>query len=93
MTPINENDKFKALMSKFLSRASDEVEALENLYEKTDAKYKELAAYYAEDPAKFPPEEFFKCDRGRVALFCCSVRLMCVPQSHSPLHHRCARRL
>lgn len=40
VTPLNEIDNFKKLMSKFLSRASDEVEALEDLYEKTDKKYK-----------------------------------------------------
>jgi diaphanous 1 len=60
VTPLNEIDNFKKLMSKFLSRASDEVEALEDLYEKTDKKYKELAQFYAEDPAKLAAEEFFK---------------------------------
>ena len=60
VSPINEIDNFKKLMSKFLSRASDEVEALEDLFDKTEKKYTELAAFYAEDPGKLPAEEFFK---------------------------------
>jgi formin 2 len=60
VSPINEIDNFKKLMSKFLSRASDEVEALEDLFEKTEKKYNELATFYAEDPAKLSAEEFFK---------------------------------
>lgn len=60
VTPVSDIDNFKRLMSKFLSRASDEVEALEDLFEKTEKKYTELATFYAEDPAKLPAEEFFK---------------------------------
>ena len=70
MTPVNEIDNFKKLMSKFLSRASDEVEALEDLFDKTEKKYNELAAFYAEDPGKLPAEEFFKI----VATFIAQVR-------------------
>merc|ERR1711991_194038 len=54
-----EKDQFKSIIGDFLNKAPDMVDTLKELNQKAEVKYKELAKYYAEDPIKVSPEEFF----------------------------------
>ncbi len=59
ITSAGEKDKFKAVIGEFLSKAPETVSNVLELCQKAEAKYKELAKYFCEDPVKVSPEEFF----------------------------------
>jgi len=66
---LGQHDQFKTVIGQFLSKAHDTVTSVLESCQKAEQKYKELAKYYAEDPVKMTPEEFFTLiDRFLVAL-------------------------
>lgn len=59
ITPAGDKDKFKTVIGQFLSKAPENVNSVLEMCQKAESKYKELAKYFAEDPVKVTPEEFF----------------------------------
>ena len=57
--PSGDKDKFKKVIGEFLSKAPEMVNSTLEMANKAESKYKDLAKYYAEDPVKVSPEEFF----------------------------------
>ncbi|XP_054162866.1 protein diaphanous homolog 2-like isoform X2 [Oppia nitens] len=57
--PLNTEDKFGDIMSKFLIEAKEKFQLLEQMFNKMDRLYKELARYYSFDQKKYTMDEFF----------------------------------
>ena len=70
VTSNGDKDKFKSVIGEFLSKAPETVASVLESAQKAESKYKELAKYYAEDPVKVSPEEFF----GTIDRFISSLR-------------------
>ena len=57
--PLNADDKFGEIMTKFLAEAKDQFQLLEQMFNKMERLYKEIARYYAFDTKKYTLDEFF----------------------------------
>lgn len=56
---VNSDDKFKEMMATFLLEAKDKFQLLEQMYNKMERLFKEIARYYAFDPNKYTLDELF----------------------------------
>jgi hypothetical protein len=52
-------ERFHDIMTKFLSRAREEVEQISKDFQKMESEYSNIAKYYGEDPKSVPVEDFF----------------------------------
>lgn len=57
--PHNEYDRFGPVMTKFLGVAKEQFQLLEQMYNKMDRLFKELAQYFVFDPKKYTMDDFF----------------------------------
>jgi hypothetical protein len=57
--PLNSEDKFGDIMSKFLVEAKEKFQLLEQMFSKMERLFKEISRYYAFDPKKYTMDEFF----------------------------------
>ncbi|CAG2100841.1 unnamed protein product [Medioppia subpectinata] len=57
--PLNSEDKFGDIMSKFLIEAKDKFQILEHQFNKMDRLFTEIARYYTFDQKKYTMDEFF----------------------------------
>lgn len=56
---LDEDDKFRDIMTKYNEDASIRFQVLESLYVNMDAKWKDAMVYYGENPKVMRPDDFF----------------------------------
>lgn len=56
---LEEDDKFRDIMTKHYEDASTRFQDLEALYVNMDAKWKDVMTYYGENPKVMRPDDFF----------------------------------
>ncbi|KAI6225170.1 hypothetical protein M3Y99_01371400 [Aphelenchoides fujianensis] len=57
---MKKSDKFAPVIKAFLNAANKQMGELEQKYDEMKAKYAQCAAFFAEDAASSPPDEFFR---------------------------------
>ncbi|CAI2186042.1 20571_t:CDS:2, partial [Funneliformis geosporum] len=56
---LEENDKFPSIMQKFVISSQQKFEELQVKYTSMEVAYKDVVAYFGEDPKNTKPDEFF----------------------------------
>jgi hypothetical protein len=56
---LEENDKFPTIMKDFVTKGKQKFEELQVKYTSMQVAYKDVVAYFGEDPNNTKPDEFF----------------------------------
>jgi hypothetical protein len=78
---LEENDKFPSVMKDFVIKSKQKFEELRVKYTSMEVAYKDVVAYFGEDPNHTKPDEFF----GIFKIFITSFEVCLIAKIYSEL--------